>query len=254
MFNAQNPPVERLSFWRVRFSVAPNHVGYLYRQNRLDRKLEPGIYDFFDYKKFLRLISLPTTNKIQNIVNQEILTKDNVALRLSFFVEYRISEPDRFLEKFDFFTYFQNVFFEAEQLIHNLSQIHLRKIVSEIESEELNEKRSEILPEIPAELQKELAAYGIEIVRLLIRDLTFPKTIQELFAKHLEAKIRAKADLENARTQVATARALKNASELMKDDENIKFVQMLETITKIAEKGKHTFVIGDVSQNGLTKK
>jgi hypothetical protein len=77
--------------------------------------------------------------------------------------------------------------------------------------------------------------------------MTFPKAIQDLFAKNLEASIRAQADLENARTQVAAARALKNASELMKGDENIKFVQFMETITKIAEKGKHTFVIGDVS-------
>ena len=29
-------------------------------------------------------------------------------------------------------------------------------------------------------------------------------------------------------------------------DENIKFFQYLETITKIADKGKHTFVIGEV--------
>lgn len=254
MFNAQNQTEKRLAFWRVRFSVQPNHVGYLYCQNRLEQKLGAGIYEFFDYKNFLRLISLPTTNRIQNVVNQETLTKDNVALRLSFFVEYRIAETDKFIEKFDVFTNFYNVFFEAEQLIHNLSQIYLRRVVAEIESEELNEKRNEILPEIPDELQKELAEYGVEIVRLLIKDLTFPKTIQDLFAKHLEAKIRAKADLENARTQVATARALKNASELMKDDENIKFVQMLETITKIAEKGKHTFVIGDISLNGLVKK
>lgn len=254
MFNPQAQNEKRLAFWRVRFFVQPNHVGFLYRKNRLERKLDAGIYEYFDYKKFLRLISLPTTNRIQNVVNQEILTKDNIALRLSFYVEYRIKDADQFIEKFDIFTYYYNVFFEAEQVIHNLSQIYLRRIISEIESERLNEKRNEILPEIPPELQRDLAEYGIEIIRLLIKDLTFPKTIQDLFARQLESKIRSKSDLENARTQVATARALKNASELMKGDENIKFVQMLETITKIAEKGKHTFVIGDVTQNPVLNK
>jgi len=249
-----NQNEQRRNFWRVRFFVSPNEVGYLYRKNHLEQKLEAGIYDFFDYQKVLRLITLPTANRIQNIINQEVLTKDNVALRFSFFVEYKISDTDKFLEKTDVFANSYNIFFSAEQLTHNLSQVHLRKIISEIESEELNEKRSEILTEIPAELQNELKDYGIEIVRLLIKDLTFPKTIQDLFAIHLEAKIRAKADLENARTQVATARALKNASELMKGDENIKFVQMLETITKIAEKGKHTFVIGDLTANGVNFK
>lgn len=38
----------------------------------------------------------------------------------------------------------------------------------------------------------------------------------------------------------------------MKDDENIKFFRLIETLSKIAEKGKHTFMIGDLNQ--LTKK
>lgn len=75
--------------------------------------------------------------------------------------------------------------------------------------------------------------------------LTFPKNIQDLLAKQLESKIRAKVDLENARTAIASTRALKNASELMKDDQNIRFLQLLETLTKIAAKGNHTFVLGE---------
>ena len=77
------------------------------------------------------------------------------------------------------------------------------------------------------------------------RDISFPKSIQHLFAKKLEAKIRAEADLENARSVVAAARALKNASTMMKDDENIRFIQLMETMTKISSKGNHTFVLSD---------
>lgn len=239
---------KRRLWWRVRFFVAPNETGFLYRRNRLEKKLGPGIYDFFDFQKVLRLVVLPATSRFQTVVNQEVLTRDNVALRFSFFVEYNIEDTERFLDSFNVFATPYNIFFEAEQLIHNLSQIHFRRVISEIESEQLNEKRNDILPEIPAALQTELGAYGISLVRLLVRDLTFPKTIQDLLARSLEAKIRARADLENARTQVAAARALKNAAELMKEDENIKFIQLLETITKISEKGRHTFVVGDLAR------
>lgn len=226
----------------------------MYRKNRLEKKLEPGMYDFFDFKKDLSIITLPTTNRIQNVINQEVLTKDNIALRLSFFVQYKVSDSERFLESFDVFENVYQPFAEAEQLIHNLSQVHLRRIISEIESEELSEKRNEILPDIPTDLENDLGEYGIELTRLLVRDLTFPKSIQDLLSRSLESKIRAKSDLENARTQVAAARALKNASELMKGDENIKFIQYLETITKIAENGKHTFLVGDLSQNAVNLK
>ncbi|NNE99481.1 MAG: slipin family protein [Pyrinomonadaceae bacterium] len=245
---------KRRAFWRVRFSVTPNEVGYLYRKNRLEKKLEPGIYDYFDFKRVLNIITLPTTDRIQNVINQEVLTRDNIALRLSFFVQYKICDSDKYVENFNVFENSYQPFLEAEQLIHNLSQVHLRRIISGIESEELSEKRNEILPDIPADLQKELGEYGVELTRLLVRDLTFPKSIQDLLSKSLESKIRAKADLENARTQVAAARALKNASEMMKGDDNIKFIQYLETITKIAENGKHTFLVGDLSQNAVNLK
>jgi regulator of protease activity HflC (stomatin/prohibitin superfamily) len=218
------------------------------------KKLEPGMYDFFDPKKFLSLVVLPITNKVINVANQEVLTKDNIALRFSYFAEYKISDPEAFIAAFDVFTFSYNIFHEVEQLVHNLTQVYLRRVISEIESGELNEKRGEILPGVPSELSDDLSKSGIELTRILIRDLTFPKAIQELFSKQLESTIRAKADLENARTTVATARALKNASELMKDDENIKFIQYLETITKISEKGKHTFVIDNLGRNNVNLK
>ncbi|HEY0101739.1 MAG TPA: slipin family protein [Pyrinomonadaceae bacterium] len=233
-----------------KFSVAPNHVGYLFRKNRFDVKLEPGIYRFFDPLEEIHVVTLPITIKIQNIANQEVLTQDNIALRFSYFIEYRIGDPDKYITRFDVHTPFAGTF-EAEQLLHNLTQVYLRDLISKVLSEDLNERREELLNVVPETLRRDLSDYGLEIVRLMLRDVTFPKAIQDLFARHLEAKIRAKADLENARTAVATARALKNAAELMKDDDNIRFFQLLETITKIADKGKHTFVFGDMQRGGL---
>lgn len=232
-----------------KFSVAPNQVGYLFRKNRFDVKLEPGIYRFFDPLEEMHVVKLTTTSKMLNISNQEVLTADNIALRFSYFVEYRIGDPDKYIARFDVQPPFAEAY-EAEQLLHSLTQVYLRDLISKVASEDLNDRREELLNVVPETLRRDLSDYGLEILRLMLRDVTFPKTIQDLFARHLEAKIRAKADLENARTTVATARALKNAAELMKDDENIKFFQLLETITKIADKGRHTFVFGDLQHNG----
>lgn len=236
-----------------KFSVPPNHVGYLFRKNRFDVKLEPGIYRFFDPFAERHVIVLPTSNKIQTIINQEVLTQDNVALRFSYFVEYRIGDADKFVQRFDVHNAYSPTY-EGEQLLHGLTQVYLRAVIAKIASEQLNEQRQTLLDTVPAELREEIKDYGIEIVRLMLRDVTFPKNIQDLFARPLEAKIRARADIENARTAVATARALKNAAELMKDDDNIKFFQLLETINKIADKGRHTFIVGDIQNSGLNLK
>lgn len=125
----------------------------------------------------------------------------------------------------------------------------MREAIASVDSQQLNENRQDFLTPLAHALSQELNEYGIVIQRLMVRDITFPKSIQDLFAKQLEAKIRAKTELENARTTVATARALKNAAEIIKGDEDIKFLKFLETITQIATKGKHTFTIGEFDRN-----
>jgi regulator of protease activity HflC (stomatin/prohibitin superfamily) len=214
--------------------------------------LIPGYYKVWDWKKRTELFTLPETSKLFIITNQEVLTKDNVALRFSFIVVYKISDGHKFLGKFTLDRNINAIIEEAERQLYIIVQLYIRNKIAELDSETLNEKRNEFTDFKTEEMVKEVSEFGITIERAQIRDLTFPKSIQDLFARHLEAKIKAKSELENARTAVATARALKNASELMKDDDNIRFLQLMETITTIAEKGKHTFMIGDINQ--LTKK
>lgn len=241
-----------MGLFKKQYQVRPNTVGFLFRNNSFEKKLTPGYYEIYDFKNRTELFSLPTSSRLLSITNQEVLTKDNVALRFSFNILYKITDGEIFLTKFALDKQINYVISEAEQRIYNIVQIFIRNKISEHDSETLNEKRNELTDFKNDEMEKQVSEFGISIEQAQLKDLTFPKSIQDLFAKQLESKIRAKSDLENARTAVATARALKNASELMKDDENIKFFQLLETITKIADKGKHTFMIGDIQQ--MTKK
>jgi len=241
-----------MGIFKKQYQVKPNTVGFLYRNNVFERKLTSGYHEVRDWKDRTELFILPETSKLLTVNNQEVLTKDNVALRFSFIVIYRITDGQKFLDKFALDKQMYAIIQEAEQRLYNIVQLYIRNKIAELDSETLNEKRNELTDFKTDEMVKEVSEFGITVEQAQLRDLTFPKSIQDLFAKHLEAKIRSKSELENARTAVATARALKNASELMRDDDNIKFFQIIETITKIAEKGKHTFMIGDINQ--LTKK
>jgi regulator of protease activity HflC (stomatin/prohibitin superfamily) len=237
-----------MHIFKKKYQVKTNTVGFLYRNNIFERKLTSGYHEVWDWRNRTELFILSETSKLLTITNQEVLTKDNVALRFSFNVIYKITDGQKFLGKFALDRDISRIIHEAEQRLYNIVQLYIRNKIAELDSETLNEKRNELTDFKTEEMVKEVSEFGITIEQAQLRDLTFPKSIQDLFAKHLEAKIRAKSELENARTAVATARALKNASELMKDDDNIKFFQLIETITKIAEKGKHTFMIGDINQ------
>ncbi|MBE9044235.1 slipin family protein [Pleurocapsales cyanobacterium LEGE 10410] len=239
-------------------SVKPNQVGYLYKNNRFNKRLNPGIYKYFDFSRQLDAVIIPTISKLITVTNQEVLTKDNISLRLSYLLEYQITDGDIFINRFNLLDVpanrrYANLIAEAEGVVHNLSQVELRDAIAKLESQSINEQKHNILNSIPESLQTQLSKYGITVHQLIVKDVCFPKMIQQLFAQQLEAKIRAKLDLENARTTVEIARALKNAAELMKNNKNIKFIQYLETITKIADRGKHTFVLGDITERSLPK-
>ncbi|MFN5847006.1 MAG: slipin family protein [Chitinophagales bacterium] len=237
-----------MRIFKKQYEVRPNTVGFLFRNNNFEQKLSSGFHSFWDFRCRTEMYSLPETSKIIVITNQEVLTKDNVALRFSFTILYKIIDGKKLLSQFSLDKQSYLIIQELEQRISNIAQIFIRNRISEMDSETLNEKRNELTELKTEEMETQVSIFGVTIEQVQLKDLTFPKSIQDLFAKHLESKIRAKADLENARTSVATARTLKNASELMKGDENIKFFQLLETISKIAEHGKHTFNFGDITQ------
>jgi regulator of protease activity HflC (stomatin/prohibitin superfamily) len=249
-WGASSPPEEGfMKVFKV-FHVRPNQIG-LFRRNQLAQQLSPGIYRFWDWRNELCLLPLSTVPQAVFVSNQEVLTKDNIALRFSYFLLYSIDQVDRFLASFDLdaalqYTNMNLMAVQVESRLTAITHIAIRQVISSINSEEINEKRSKICDFKTEQMVTEAQQLGLKLDAAFLRDLTFPKAIQDLFAKQLEAKIRAKADLENARTAVATARALKNASELMKGDDNIRFIQLLETMTKIASNGKHTFILGEL--------
>ena len=77
-------------------------------------------------------------------------------------------------------------------------------------------------------------------------DITFPKAIQALFARELEANLRAKIELENARTIIATTRALKNAAAMIKDDKEMKVLQVMELLQNAVKTGKNTLNVSEI--------
>lgn len=239
-----------MNFLKYKYEVKRNEIGFLIKNNVIIEKWNAGFYYIWNFREKIELITLSTLERMINVVNQEVLTSDNIAFRFSFNIIYKVVDGELFLNTFDVVENMNtnHKFYEAELRISTITQAIIKNKIASFDSEELNEKRYEISDLKTDELIKTCLLFGIEIISVQIKDITFPKMIQELFAKQLEAKIRTKTDLENARTAVATARTLKNAADLMKENEYIKFIKYMETMVKIAEKGRNTFVIGDVSK------
>lgn len=235
-----------------RFDVGPSETGALYRDHRRERAVGPGVYRRLDPGRRLRLYTVPTVPQAFPVYAQEALTKDGVAFRFSYTVRYAVADPERVLAQADLGAVGTHVFGrsvqmhntpaeQAQALLHAYVQTAVKERVAALTAEEITDDRARVGDFRTPALDAQATTLGLEVLEILVRDVTFPKTVQRLFARRLEASIRAQSDLENARTTVAAARALKNASAMLAGDRTVLFLQTLETLTRISESGHHTF-------------
>lgn len=224
-----------------RFEVPPNYTGLLLKEMRLHTLLGPGMYRYRSWRRVYSMIKVPTIAQMAYVMGQEALSADRIALRFSYYLIYQVADAKRLFEAFDLMTAAPMA--QVHDRLHRLSQPLLRDRIAAKDAETLLEDRLAITTGTQEALAESFTPLGVSILSLQLVDLSFPRTIQDIFAKRLEAKVRAQVELENARSQVATARTLKNAAELLKGDPEIRYLQYLETLQTIAAKGKHTFVL-----------
>ncbi|MCI6989422.1 MAG: SPFH domain-containing protein [Campylobacter sp.] len=222
-------------FWQS-YEINPSELGLLYENGVFIKILKSGKFSLFNPFKNSKIYKIPSSNIMLNITNQEILSGDNVAFRLSFFVDFKIDEPRVCFEKIGFDEFEDNL----KERVATVSKIYIRDIIAKLESSEILSRNFELNASVLNEI---LGNLGTQILDIDIVDITFPKKIGELFAKELEVKLRAKIDLENARAVTAALRALKNAASMIKDDENLKFLQKLELLNRAIDRGSNTLNI-----------
>lgn len=217
----------------TKIEIPPLQFGILYKDNKFYKRLQSGIYRFFDFSRY-RVTLLPDIPCEVQIYSQEILSKDNIAFRASFVFTYEIVATGEIavLSRDD-----------LENRLRTIVQLYARSVISALPAQEIAARTFTLDADIPNEKADKL---GVKITDIELLDVTFPKAIQALFARELEANLRAKIELENARTVIATTRALKNAAAMIKDDKEMKFLQVMELLQNAVKTGKNILNVSEM--------
>jgi len=228
----------------TKYHVANGNIAFVFRNYKLLTVYKEGIYELENSQGDLIFVILPLLEQSRTVSNQEVLTKDGIALRFSYFYFYKITEPELVMKYFNISFGTAGILTEIENRIHAYSQIAFRDIITSLNAEDLNENKSIAFTDIADKINVKAKEFGVEVLTAPIRDITFPKSIQDIMAVGLESKIKAKSELESARTSVAVARAMKNAADLLKDDENMKLIKYMEHMERLAKSGNVNFYVG----------
>jgi regulator of protease activity HflC (stomatin/prohibitin superfamily) len=207
-------------------------TGLLYRNGRFRRRLGPGAYLLLRHRHLLRIIDL--RKSFLTIPGQEVLSADNVAIKVSLAVAYNINDP----------VAATHTVLDARESLYAQAQLALRDFVAESEVEKLLQRRNEAGKRLLERVAPEAAKIGLEVSLLEIKDLMFPGELKTLFTASVRARNEGQAAMERARAETAAMRNLANAAGLMENHPTLLTLRWIQALDGRAERTGHTVIVG----------
>lgn len=161
------------------------------------------------------------------VPGQEVLTADNLAVRLSLAVKHRIADVRRKALSAP----------NHMELIYNDAQIALREAVVTRTLESLLAERGGIGREVLAAMAEGSKARGVEITVVEVRDLMLSGETKRAYADIFRARKDGEAALERARGETAALRNLANGARLLNGNPSLFNLRLLQTLSTSAAKG-----------------
>lgn len=212
----------------IRATIFEYERGVLYTRGRFKKVLEPGAYWVFRPFQSVRVLDM--RSKVVSVAGQEILSADNVSVKVSLAIRFRVSDPERAVQRAQ----------SVEDILYLEAQLIIRDLISGLPIEELLQKRETLATQLRERLEPKAVDLGITLETVGIKDIMFPGGLKQIFAQVIEARKAAQASLERARGETATLRNLANAAKLLEGNPALVTLKTLQA----ASDGKHTLVLG----------
>jgi len=212
--------------------------GLMYVRGKFVRVLEPGRYRIWPFTH-RRIVVVDVRRASVQIVNQKLLTADQITVTLNVVADYEIADAAVAVHKAADFR---------AQLYEDV-QLAARNSVGAVTVDVLLNERVRINGDILQAVKPLAEAYGIRVLNVGIKDVILAPKVRDLLMKEAEAKRIAQATLIGAREEVAALRALANAARLAAEHPQLLRLRELDAVRAFAQTPGNTVVVG---VNGLT--
>lgn len=213
--------------------VEEGKTGLLFLENRFVRQLQPGMYAFWKPAS-PRVEGFDLRAQTLDVTGQEILTKDEVSLRVNISAEYRITDP----------VALRMTVASSQEHLHRALQLALRRSLGAMTLEELLARKTEVEPEVASDLRAGFAAIGVELRSIALKDIVLPGEMREMLNQVVAAEKQAQANLIRRREETAATRSLLNTAKLMEGNPVLVRLKELEALEKLTAKVERIHVSG----------
>ncbi|MBN2160410.1 MAG: slipin family protein [Spirochaetes bacterium] len=162
---------------------------------------------------------------------QDVITKDNVSVKVNAVVYFRVVEPNKAITEVD------DYFYATSQL----AQTTLRSILGMVELDDLLSDRERINMELQKVLDLHTNPWGIKVATVDVKNVDLPQEMQRALAKQAEAERERRAKVISAEGEYQAAQKMVDAAALMEVHPISLQLRYLQTLREIsAEKNSTT--------------
>lgn len=213
-------------------TVMAYEAGVKFRAGAPAELLHPGRYNTWPGETTIQRVDLRQFTT--TVAGQEMLTVDQLSLRVSAIVPFRVIDPKAYV-----------VFAVQPTLrLHEEVQLALRRRVGAHKLDDLLSQRTLIEAGMAEEIQPLLAPMGLKIESVSVRDVTLTGPTRAAFADLWKAQKEGLAALERARGEQAALRALNNAARMLKGNPELMNLRLLQAVAGGPGKPAATVVLG----------
>lgn len=167
---------------------------------------------------------------VLDVPTQDIITKDNVSVKVNAVVYFRVVEPNRAITEVDDFLYATS----------QLAQTTLRSILGQVELDDLLSNRDHINSELQTILDHQTDAWGIKVSAVEVKHVDLPQEMQRAMAKQAEAERERRAKVISAEGEFQAAGKMVEAAALMEVHPIALQLRYLQTLREVATENNST--------------
>jgi regulator of protease activity HflC (stomatin/prohibitin superfamily) len=205
--------------------------GIVFRLGRLLPKPKgPGL--FFRIPIVDQVIKVDLRTITLMIPPQEVITKDNVPVRVNAVAYFRIVDPQAAIVQVE------NFMVATSQI----AQTTLRSVLGQHVLDELLAEREKINTILQGIIDEATAPWGIKVSIVEVKDVEIPSDMQRAMARQAEAERERRAKIINAEGEFQAAERLKEAAIVMSESPIALQLRYLQTLLEIGSSNNSTIV------------
>jgi regulator of protease activity HflC (stomatin/prohibitin superfamily) len=159
-----------------------------------------------------------------DVPSQDIISKDNVTLKVNGVVYFKVSSPERAIISVE------NYYHATAQI----AQTTLRSVVGQYELDEILAHRDVINTKLQSILDELTEPWGIKVSNVEVKAIDLPVEMQRAMAKQAEAEREKRAKIISAQGEFEAAQKLSEAAKVLGEQDDAITLRFLETMREIA--------------------